>query len=96
MATSTRKQDATVGRAPRVFRNVEEAARYAETHDVGEEGAPADASALPESTGGTLRLRLDAELLRRLRAEAIRRGANDLTEVATALLDERLVGKTAG
>ena len=84
------KHRASAEHTPRVFRRLDEAARYAETHDVGEAGPPAELPDLPEPARGTLRLRVDAELLRRLRAEALRRGARDLNEVAVALLADRL------
>jgi hypothetical protein len=65
------------------FESLEAAARYAETHDIGVAGPPAD---LPEARGGTLTLQLPPDVLRHLRREAVRRRTHDLQAVAADLL----------
>lgn len=82
-AAGDRAEDAP----PRPFRSLEDAAQYAEAHDVGETGPPGE---LPAPQGGSVTLHLSAALLQQLRREAIRRGTGDLNVTATALLEDAL------
>ena len=82
--SSPARQDAGQRRA---FKDLDEAARYAVEHDVGEPGPEAE---LPMPRGGTVAVRLSSDSLKRLRTEASKRGSGDLAEVAAAVLSEAL------
>lgn len=88
MAASVRSTKEDLTKPPfSSFKNLEDAAAFAETHDVGEPGPKAE---LPQPRGGSLTIHLPPQLLQALRREAIRRGGQDLEHVAIAVLSDAL------